>query len=125
MIIRQLQIADLYELRKIHDKFYKNEFEMPDFFDGFLGSFVVVDNDKIITAGGIRPIAEAVAITNKDLGAEKRREALYKFLEVSSFICNKTGLSQLHAFVQDKNWERHLRKIGFNSCKGDALYLNV
>lgn len=125
MNIRALEPDDLQQLEQIHARFYKDEFELPDFFGKFLCAFVIEEDGTIITAGGVRPIAEAIIVTNKDIDIEARRNALYKILEASMFTCGRTGFDQLHAFIQDDNWKKHLLKIGFKSCKGDAIYLNV
>ena len=125
MIIRALELNDLEQLKQIHAKFYANEFELPNFFNGFLGSFIIIDGDEIVTVSGVRPIAESIAVTNKDVSARKRREALFKVLEISSFICRNSGFDQLHAFINDSDWNRQLKRNGFNDCKGNALFLNV
>ena len=125
MIVRELRSDDINRLKEIHEKFYKEEFELPDFTSGFYGVFAIVDDDKIITIAGVRPIAESIAITNKDISVRKRREALYKALEVSSFICNRVGQNQLHIFVQKEEWKRQLIRKGFDYCRGEAIYLNV
>lgn len=127
MIIRELHSSDLNQLRAIHARFFSDEFELPDFFNKFLCSFVVVNEEEnvIITAGGVRTIAESVIITNKHISPETRREALYRMLEASAHITNSFGYEQLHAFIQNDKWKKHLEKVGFNKCKGEAVYLNV
>jgi hypothetical protein len=125
MIIRALQESDLNQLKEIHACFYKDEFDLPDFFNKFLCSFVVIDDDTIISAGGVRTIAESIIITNKNVSVKTRREALYHILQASMFTCGSSGYDQLHAFIQDDNWQKHLVKIGFKSCKGNAIFLNI
>ena len=124
MIIRTLDARDLNQLRNIHEKFYKEEFPFPDF-ARFLCAFAIVDNDKIICAGGLKPMVENIIITNKDASARQRREALYQVLESTSFIAGKFGFEQVHAFINDSKWEEYLLRVGFKNCKGNALYLNL
>lgn len=124
MIVRKMNQNDLLEINNIHEKFYKNEFELPDF-TRFLGAFTVIDNDKIITAGGVRPIIESLLITNKGVSVRKRVVALEMILQTLKFTCQKYEMDQIHAFVQDINWERCLIVKGFKPCKGNAVYLNI
>lgn len=125
MIIRAFEDRDKTEVKLIHETFFQGEFDLPDFNDRFLCSFVVEHNDLVVCVGGVRPIAEAIAVTNKYIDAKIRREALYQVLSASSFICKNYGYNQLHAFIQNKEWKRHLIKAGFTPCKGDALVIGV
>lgn len=117
--IRTLNRDDLKEIKIIHDKFYKNEFQLPE--DHYLASFVIEGNEGIVTAGGIRTIPELIAITNKDMSVRSRREALIKLLQASSFVCDNLNYSHIHAFVQDENWYHQLIRHGFHIPKGKAL----
>lgn len=125
MTIRLLQSDDIDEIKLIHEKFYKREFDLPNFANDFLTSFIVCDDSGIITVAGIKPIAEIIAVTNKDVSPRRRRSALLSILESSSYIGKRYNFDQLHAFVQDCNWERQLKHVGFSDCKGHALYINI
>jgi hypothetical protein len=121
VIVRTLYPRDLDELKRIHEKFYKDEFSFPNFYDKFLCVAAVIDNDEIISAGGIRTIAESVVITNKDASVRKRQEALKQILGFSMYAADHSGYDQFHAFIQDEQWERHLLNAGFKHTKGKAL----
>lgn len=126
MKLRCISFDDITQLREIHSKHFKNEFENPNFFDNFLSSFVVTDeNNKIITGGGVRTIIEAVIVTDKDVEIQERRMALLEMLKMSAFVGNSNGYKELHAFIQDEDWMRHLKKAGFNETKGRSLVLNI
>jgi len=125
MEIRVLYPSDIEQLKAIHERFYKNEFDFPDFYDKFLCAFTVLENEHIICSGGVRTIAESVIITNKEFDIASKREALYKMLEASLFTIGKCNYNELHAFIQDEKWLRHLLKVGFKSTKGDSLVLSV
>jgi hypothetical protein len=126
MTLRAINPNDINKLKIIHEKFYKDEFEFPDFFNKYLSAFVVIDEyDNIITGGGVRVIAEAVAITNKSYPINERRLALYDILMASACISNVNGFGQLHAFIQDDKWLRHLKKVGFNETAGKSIVLNL
>lgn len=127
-MIRNLKLEDIKQIREIHERYYKNEFDFPNFFDKFLSVFVVSDDNdpsKIIAAGGIRTIAEAVIITDKSSPICDRRDALYHML--AAFLCNSglNGYDSIHAFIQDPKWEQHLKRVGFKPTNGNSLILKV
>lgn len=125
-MIRYLESSDLNELREIHSRHFASEFTFPDFCKSFMHCFVSTDDDgKIICAGGIKTIAEAAVLTNKDYSVRRRRTALYEILQATMFAANNSGFDQIHAFIQDDMWSKHLKEIGFHNCKGESLYLNL
>lgn len=116
--------SDLQEILDIHSKFYDGEFPIEDFQDIHdLGKFVIRDDEdgSIIVAANVRAIAEIVAITNKDSDVHKRRAALYQLLDASMFSIGSNGFTQLHVFVQDPKWEKHLIRAKFRETKGKML----
>jgi len=126
MLVRSLTSADIAELKKIHEKHYSQEFSLPNFMRGFYGAFAI-DNDKgqIVTAGGVRAIAETILITDKDFSIKERNEALLNALNVSEFLCKKFGHDQMHVFIQDEKYKNLLlKRVGFSSTKGQALVFN-
>jgi hypothetical protein len=126
MNARAITLEDMKKLREIHARFFANEFSFPDFTTGFLCAFVVTDDSQeIIAAGGIRPIAESILITNKDFLIKERRSALLEVMNISEFVCKKSGYDQLHAFIQDENWLRHLTDVGFRPTKGQSLVIDL
>lgn len=112
-MIRCIEPNDFNELHRIWEKFYKNEFPFPDFIDKYLCAFVVVHDNKIISAGGVRTIAESIVITDKDLSVRERIKALYEILEASKFVTLRSGYNNLNAFIKDDTWKKHLNKHGF------------
>lgn len=125
MGIRALTESDIDQVRAIHERHYKTEFDFPDFLTNFLCAFVVEEDGQVISAGGVRNIAEVVLVTNKDLSVRQRRAALFQVLDASAFIAGRSGHDGLHVFIQDDKWEFQLRKIGFHSTKGRALVLGL
>lgn len=124
MIIRPLSSSDLDELRTIHEKYYKDEFCFDDFISGFLASCVISDESgRIVSAGGMRALAEMVLITNKDCSVRDRREALYMILNASCYQAPRLGFNSLHAFIQEEKWLKQLKRIGFKETKGKSLVL--
>lgn len=125
-MIRALQQDDLEKLKEIHEKYYKNEFDYIDFYDKFLCAFVVVEDNHIIIAGGLRTILESVIITDKNASTRRKREALIEMLLASKHFAEKYDYHELHAFVQDPDWEKHLiKKVGFVPTKGHSLVLSL
>lgn len=126
MSLRILLPSDLGRVREIHEKFYKEQFDFPDFYNKFLGLFVATnDNNQIVAAGGIKSVVESYLITNQDVSIIERREALLKVLEANKYVAGLNGFDQIFAFVQEDKWKEHLEKVGFKDCKGKAIYLNL
>ena len=126
MNIRAITLKDIEILKDLHYRFYKDEFEFPDFLNNFLSSFVVTDdNDKIIIGGGVRLITESVIVTDKNYPIKDRRLALLEILRASMFTAARENYNELHAFVQDDKWMRHLKTHGFRDTKGKALVINL
>lgn len=126
MIIRSITPSDIERIKRIHERYYKTEFDLPDLFNGFYGVFAVTDDSEhIITVGGVRPLAEIVAITDKDRSVRDRREALYKLLDGMSFIAGSNGFDSMHCFVQDRIWLNQLLGAGFRHTKGASLLFEV
>ncbi len=126
MTTRGFHVEDVEQLRTIHERYYKEEFEFPDFFNKFLCAYTVLDEkEKILAAGGVRNLAEVVLITNKDIPFQERIEALYRVFDSSAFVAGHFGHTQIHAFVQDQVWEQYLIKVGFKPCKGRPYYLDL
>lgn len=128
MMIRLMNKGDEKELRKIHEKHYKNEFQFPfDDYHHLLDKYIVTDeNDDIVIFGALEVVVEAVVITNKDVHINKKRDAFYKILSCLQFSANKNCFPQIHGIAQDEIWEKQLKKrFGFQECKGKYLFLDV
>ena len=125
MLVRNIEPDDFDKIRQIHEKFYKDEFDLPDFCQNFICNFVIENDGTIVTVGGLRTIAEIIYVTNKDLSVRLRRRGMIEGLNASRFFARNLGYDQLHVFVQDKDYERQLLNRGFSVCKGDALVTGV
>lgn len=125
-MIRELRIDDLKRLREIHSKYFSEEFDFPNFFQGFLNAFVILDdNEDIIVAGGVKLIPESIIITNKEKEIKPKLEALYSALELSEYVCRKHNYDQLHAFIQDEKWLSQLLRHGFKPTVGKSIVKNI
>jgi hypothetical protein len=108
--------------KDIHEKFYKEEFSFPGFGNINFPAFGLVnDSNKLITVGGVRPIAEMILLTDKETSTRARFYALQEALNFGKYLTRAKGLDQLHAFVQEDQWANQLRKYGFVDCIGKAL----
>lgn len=126
MIVRRMNPSDINELRRIHEKFFSEEFPFSHLFGNNLSSLVVTDdNDKIICGGQSQVIVEACVVTDKDIRVEERRRALYAILNHFKQGAACKGFDMLHAFVKNEKWEKHLKKAGFTESKGKALVIGV
>jgi hypothetical protein len=127
MIIRGLFKDDIDNIQNIYTQYFSKEFRLNEFLDAHLiqGMVAVNEDNKIVCAAGIRTIAESVLMTDKSFSVRDRREALYKILTASAHICKNMQYNELHAFTQDKIWEKHLHRVGFHATKGLSLVLEL
>lgn len=127
MNIRELRQEDATRISEIHSQFYHNEFDLSYLLDPkSLGIFVVTnDDDQVICVGGIKPIIESVLITDKNFSVRQRRSALIQILQAFLFTCSRLGYEQLHCFIQDETWLKHLEKFGFKPTKGKGLVISL
>ena len=129
MLLRIMKASDVNKIREIHEKHYKGSFPFPDFLRNYYRLWVVEDTDgSIITAGGLRPMPEAVLITDKSKTILVRRRALEEVLSASVQVCSEHDMHEITAFIQDpmnhKSWINILRKYGFQPINGNGMVLN-
>lgn len=121
--IRSFESKDIIKAREIWERFFRNDFEFPDFFNGYLAACVVEKEGEIICVGGVRTITELVALTDKEKNVRDRVRSLKKLLEASIYFSTKTGHEHLHTFSKGDIWINQLTKAGFSPCNGTALYI--
>jgi len=124
MTIRALLPDDLKEIERIHSQHFAHEFTLPEFMS-FVCAFVVEDDKGIITAGGIRDIAECVLVTNLSRDPRIRRAALYQMLDANSFVCRKSMYDQMYVWSQQPKYTKRLMKNGFRLPQGQSLILDL
>lgn len=124
--LSHLTKEDLRMVEELHAKGFAEEFDLPDFSCGFFSAFKITDaKAKIIAVAGVRPIAESIVLTDKEASVRQRTEALIEILQASTYVCKKFDFSQLHCFITDKEYQKHLERFGFKPTKGTALVRNV
>ncbi len=123
-IIRGMTRDDVEVLRELHEKYY-SEFEFPDFFRECFAKFVVTDEKGgIILGGGVRKIAETMIVTDQNKSRIKIGKALVEAHRASIYACARIGVSELHAFVENEEYAKHLVKHGF-SPRSRALSMRL
>lgn len=122
--IKLLNRFDIDHVKQLHEKYY-SQFEFPDFFGRFITAFKILDEDgEIIIAGGVRPIAEAIIITDLDKSRIKIGRALVEAQRFSMYACGRMNIDELHAFVDNPEYASHLVRHGF-SPRSPALSIKV
>jgi hypothetical protein len=117
---------DLSEVRKIWERFYKDEFAFPDFVNGYIALFKTeTSSGQIIAVGGIRTVVEMVAITDQSLSPFVRKRSYYELLTACSHVARHLKYDSVHVFAQGDKWTNTLERIGFKPCKGSALFLGI
>lgn len=123
--MRALEPNDIEEVYRIWKNQYSQEFEFPEL-DKFLCAATFLNDDNhIISAGGIRLIPEIVLVTDKNFHARKRWFAIQELLQLANYVCVQNRFIDMHAFVQDKNWQKHLGMLGFRNTIGTSMVRNT
>jgi len=125
MIIRKIEYDDIPELQELFNKFRECDGDFPNFFENFIGNFIIKNDNDIVLAGGLRVVPECVLIMNKDIHVRERRQALYIGNEICKELAKSTGHTGIHAYVQSDRWARHVRKLGFEPYLDKVLVLSV
>lgn len=129
MIIRTPDYFDKTEIDRIYKEFFANN-EYPEFFNAnvFPCSFVVTDDEckNIIVAGGVKLVAEAVVVTDKNFPKKTRFDALFQALGSISIIAKEIHHNQIHVFVNnDENYVKILQRFGFKLLDAKLLILDL
>lgn len=124
LLIRALTPNDIEEIRKIHERDYP-DLNFPNFYS-MMSAFVIEDENKeIIMAGGVEAIAEALLVTNKESSRIKIGKALVEAQRFAMFTCGRFNIRELHAFVTDKNYAKHLIQHGFEIRDEQVLRMRL
>lgn len=123
-MIRALTPNDLPELERIHSIHFKNQFTLPEFMK-YICAFVVEDEQGIITAGGVRDIAECVLVTDLDRHPTVRASALRQMMDATTFVCRRSGYDQMYVWSQVPRYTRRLLRSGFRLPQGQSLILDL
>lgn len=108
MEIRYLESGDVEQIKKIYDEYF-SDLEIPDFLS-FHCVFVVTDNDRIVSVGGLKPLVEAIVLTDRSFSVRKRRGALLSIFTALTYAAEKLGFKRIHAFTFEDAWANHLTK---------------
>ncbi len=123
-MIREFRPSDMEEVIKLHELYFKDDFYFPDFLR-FVCAFVVEDEQGILTVGGIRDIAECVAVTNLGRSPQDRIKALYQLLQASIFTCTRNNYDQMYVWSKDEKYVRRLKRNGFRLSEKQSLILDL
>lgn len=125
MMIRNFYESDIEDLKRIHRQ-YETEFNITEFdSDNFVALFTAVEDNKVISTGGLRLIPEILLVTDKEVLPKIRREALLNILQASEFVAKRNKYKQIHAFVQDEKWLKQLLKHNFRLTSGKSVVFDM
>lgn len=122
--IRAFTEADLANMERVYELYYKREYSFPKFME-MLCAFVVEDNKGPILYGGVRDVPEAIAVTDLDRMPLERAQALYRLLDASTHVCRVNGYDQMYVWTQNGKYARRLLKNGFRHPDGESLIMDI
>lgn len=121
MDIRYLLTSDEAKIKYIYDTYF-SDMDYPDFYGKFHAVFVVEDFGKILAVGGLKPICEAIVVTNKSSSVRKRMEALLRIFNSVKYSAEKLKYEQIHAFSFDEEYTKHLtNRMGFKCIQENRV----
>lgn len=113
-MITDPRLGDMAKVRKLHESYYKDEFEFPSRIE-MINVKVIRYGDEILGCGILRPINEVILILDKSKSRKSR-------INVLKYLMNEISQEQIHAFVQDDNFASILQNhFGFKPTRGQAL----
>lgn len=125
MDTRLLKDSDLVEIDRIWQKFYKDEFGLPPL-DKAIYAVVVEDKDKVVGFGQTRLTTESLMIIDQSLSLRDKVEILKLIMEAQTIGMTKAGLYETHAFAQNPNFARILKKhFGYEPVLGETLVMKL
>jgi len=125
MNTRLLKDSDLYEIDQIWQKFYKGEFGLPSL-DKAIYAVVIEDKEKVVGFGQTRLTTESLMIIDQSLTLREKVEILKLIMEAQTIGMTKAGLNESHAFAQNPNFARILKKhFGYEPVLGETLVMRI
>lgn len=121
---RDVTSKDLIKIKELHDKYY-SEFEFPDFSHIWRGFVIEDESDEIVMAGGVEIMGEALLVSNKSKSRIKLGKALVVAQGACAYTCNRLRIRNLHAFVNNSEYARHLVKHGFQERFDQVLRMRI
>lgn len=121
MDIRYLEPSDLEQIGSIYNRHF-SDMEYPDFVNDFAVTFVAHENEKIIAVGGLKPMVEAIVLTDLDESVRTKRDALLKIFDGVTYAAAKLKYKEIHAFAYDMEYAKHLiKRMGFRPISKSKL----
>jgi hypothetical protein len=125
MNTRLLKDSDLYEIDQIWQRFYKGEFGLPSL-DKAIYAVVVEDKEKVVGFGQTRLTTESLMIIDQSLTLREKVEILKLIMEAQTIGMTKAGHNESHAFAQNPNFARILKKhFGYEPVLGETLVMRI
>jgi len=125
MECRLLKDSDLIAIDEIWQKFYKEEFGLPPL-DKAIYAVAVENKGKVVGFGQTRLTTESLMIIDQDLSIRDKVEILKLIMEAQTIGMTKAGLYETHAFAQNPNFARILKKhFGYEPVVGESLVMRI
>lgn len=125
MNTRLLKDSDLFVIDQIWQKFYKGEFGLPGL-DKAIYAVVVEDKEKVVGFGQTRLTTESLMVIDQSLSVRDKVEILKLIMEAQTIGMTKAGLDETHAFAQNPNFARILRRhFGYEPVVGETLVMRL
>jgi hypothetical protein len=125
MNTRLLKETDIAIIDEIWQKYYMTEFGLPSL-ENTVYAVVVENEGKVVGYGQTRLTTESLMIMDQSLSLREKVEILKLIMEAQTIGLTKARLSDTHAFAQNPNFARILKKhFGYEPVVGETLVMRL
>lgn len=130
MIIRNIGMGnssdeDLEAIDDIYEKYYKNQFGLPNL-NATVSHGIIEDDKGVIGFGMVKLFAEAIMILDKIRSTRDKSRAMKALMYKALADSKRVGLNQLHVTVDDEEFAKKLEKhYGFKRVRSIVLVRNL
>ena len=121
---REVSSDDYEQIKKLNDAYYP-QFEVPNFKYIWNGFVIEDETNEMVMAGGVELTGEAMLVSNLTKSRIKLGKALVVAQGACAYTCNRLGVRNLHAFVDNPSYARHLMKHGFEERFTQVLRMRI
>ena len=121
MQFREFKLEDLERVSEIYDKYYKDEFSLPNL-DHTIGNGVILKDTEIIGFGMVKCYPEAIIILDKDSSLRDKVDSLKLLHDNAIRVCRNRRFSEMRCHVIDDSYGQLLTKhFNFQSMNGKLM----
>ncbi len=127
MALLNIETTDkLEEFDKLHEKYFKNDFPLPEANQHItIVKNVKDENGKVLASGFVKLFTEAIIVTDLWTPKIARLRALDLLVKELTIWCKQYNVKQVHVFVSSNFSKVLIERYGFKHTKAVSLVLDL